>query len=331
MKIGAHVSTAGGIHTAFERASAIGAECLQMFESAPQQWGTGRFDDDEVARFREAHEASGIGPVFIHGKYLMNLASGDAKIFKTSASTLRSSLNIAGRVGAIGIIFHTGSSKGLGFEAVFEQICDASTQVLDETPPETLMIFENSAGHGDTIGGKFTELGEILRRIDNPRAKVCIDTCHAFAAGYDLSTPDAVAATVDQLDREIGLTNVAAIHCNDSKTPLGAGRDLHENIGEGHIGREGFAALATHPGLAHVPFLLEVPGYKIDGAGKGPDKPNIDLMKQFRDGVPASSIPPSPKPAPTPPKVATKSAAKASTKTAAKPAAKPAAKKTSKK
>ncbi len=285
MKIGGHVSTAGGLHTGFERAAAIGAECIQIFESAPQQWGTARIDDEQLQKYVDARDASGIAPVFIHGKYLMNLASADAKIFKTSTSTLRSSLNIAGRIGAIGVIFHTGSSKGLGFEAVFEQICEAATRVLDETPPETLMIFENSAGHGDTIGGKFNELGEILRRINNPRAKVCIDTCHAFASGYDLSSAAAVAATMETLGSEIGFENVAAVHCNDSKTALGAGRDLHENIGEGHIGRDGFAALATHPALADVPFLLEVPGYKIDGAGKGPDRPNIELMKSLRDGI----------------------------------------------
>jgi len=282
MKIGAHVSTAGGIATCFDRAAKIGAECVQIFESAPQQWGTARLDDDQVAEFRDAMAESRIEPVFIHGKYLMNLASADAKIFKTSASTLRSTLNIAGRVGALGVIFHTGSSKGLGFEAVFEQICEAAARVLDETPPETLLIFENSAGHGDTIGGKFNELGEILRRVDNPRAKVCIDTCHAFASGYDLSSAEGVAAVMDELSREIGFENVAAVHCNDSKTKLGAGRDLHENIGEGHIGRAGFEALVAHPALAAVPFLLEVPGHKLDGAGKGPDQPNIDLMKELR-------------------------------------------------
>jgi deoxyribonuclease-4 len=282
MKIGAHVSTAGGIATCFDRAAKVGAECVQIFESAPQQWGTARLDDDQVAEFRDAMAESGIEPVFIHGKYLMNLASADAKIFKTSTSTLRSTLNIAGRIGALGVIFHTGSSKGLGFEAVFEQICEAAARVLDETPPETLMIFENSAGHGDTIGGKFNELGEILRRIDNPRAKVCIDTCHAFASGYDLSSAAGVAAVMDELSREIGFENVAAVHCNDSKTKLGAGRDLHENIGEGHIGRAGFEALVAHPALAAVPFLLEVPGFKLDGAGKGPDRPNIDLMKELR-------------------------------------------------
>jgi deoxyribonuclease IV len=220
--------------------------------------------------------------VLIHGKYLMNLASADPKIFKTSASTLRSSLNIAGRIGALGVIFHTGSHKGLGYDAVLDQICDAATKVLEETPSETLMIFENSAGQGGTIGSKFEELGAILRKINNPRAKVCIDTCHAFASGYDLSSADGVAGTMEELGREIGFENVAAIHCNDSKGALGSGRDLHENIGAGHIGRDGFGALVARPELAEVPFILEVPGYRIDGAGKGPDKPNIDLMKELR-------------------------------------------------
>lgn len=283
MKIGAHLSTAGGLHTGFERAAAIGAECMQVFESAPQQWGTARLTDEAVEEFLIAKERAGIAPVLIHGKYLMNLASADPKIFKTSASTLRSSLNIAGRIGALGVIFHTGSHKGLGYDAVMEQICEAATKVLEETPSETLMIFENSAGGGGTIGSKFEELGAILRKINNPRAKVCIDTCHAFASGYDLSSTAGVAETMEALEKEIGFENVAAVHCNDSKGALGSGRDLHENIGQGHIGREGFAALVARPELADVPFILEVPGYKIDGAGKGPDKPNIDLMKELRE------------------------------------------------
>jgi len=148
------------------------------------------------------------------------------------------------------------------------------------------MIFENSAGQGGTIGSKFSDLGQILRRIDNPRAKVCIDTCHAFASGYDLSSDEGVAGVMEELEREIGAKNVAAVHCNDSKTALGAGRDLHENIGEGKIGRVGFQALMSHPALRDVPFLLEVPGYKIGGAGKGPDKPNVDLLKELRDQAP---------------------------------------------
>jgi deoxyribonuclease-4 len=282
MKIGAHVSTAGGLQTGFERAATIGAECMQVFESAPQQWGTARLTDEAVQEFLDAKAASNIEPVLIHGKYLMNLASADPKIFKTSASTLRSSLNIAGRIGALGVIFHTGSHKGLGYDAVLEQICEAATRVLDETPRETWMIFENSAGGGGTIGSKFEELGAMLRLIKNPRAKVCIDTCHAFASGYDLSSAEGVAGVMEQLGREIGFENVAAIHCNDSKTPLGAGRDLHENIGEGYIGRAGFVALLARAELADVPFILEVPGYKIDGAGKGPDKPNIDRLKEIR-------------------------------------------------
>jgi deoxyribonuclease-4 len=285
MKIGAHVSTAGGISTCFERAQNIGAECIQIFESAPQQWGTARLDDAQVQEFRDRMAETGISPVFIHGKYLMNLASADPKIFKTSASTLRSSLNIAGRIGAAGVIFHTGSHKGLGLEAVFDQICKTAQDVLAETPEETLMIFENSAGQGGTIGSQFADLGRILKSIDNPRARICIDTCHAFAAGYDLSDTAGVAAAMEELEREVGAKNVAAVHCNDSKTPLGAGRDLHDNIGEGHIGRAGFEAIVAHPAFADVPFLLEVPGYKIDGAAKGPDKPNIDLMKEIRAKV----------------------------------------------
>src|SRR5262245_48042252 len=208
MKIGAHVSTSGGLHTAYERAEAIGAECVQVFESAPQQWGTARLTDEQIDEFIKRRDASGIAPLFIHGKYLMNLASADPKIFKTSASTLRSSLNIAKRIGASGVIFHTGSHKGLGLDAVFEQICEAATRVLDETE-DAWMIFENTAGGGDTIGSQFADLGRLLKRIGNPRAKVCMDTCHAFAAGYDLSNTKGVAAAMKEFEAEIGFENLA--------------------------------------------------------------------------------------------------------------------------
>jgi deoxyribonuclease-4 len=285
MKIGAHISTAGGIHTAFDRAIAIGAECLQIFESAPQQWGTARLTDEQVHAFRDKAAETALAPIFIHGKYLMNLASADDKIFRTSASTLRSSLNIAGRIGARGVIFHTGSHKGLGLEAVFEQVCQACERVLAETPEETMLIFENSAGGGGTIGSRFEDLGEFIRRIDNPRVGVCIDTCHAFAAGYDLSNEDGVKATFDELDREIGRKNVVALHCNDSKAAVGAGRDLHDNIGDGKIGIAGFTAILGHPAVAGLPLILEVPGYKLNGAGKGPDKPNVDRLKEIRAKV----------------------------------------------
>jgi apurinic endonuclease APN1 len=161
--------------------------------------------------------------------------------------------------------------------------------VLGETPEDVWMIFENSAGQGGTMGSKFGELGEILQRINSPRAKVCIDTCHAFASGYDLSNAEGVATTFEALNREIGFESVAAFHCNDSKGGLGSGRDLHENIGEGKIGRAGFEALLARPEIQDLPLLLEVPGYRIDGAGKGPDKPNLDLMKELRSAASATA------------------------------------------
>ena len=135
--------------------------------------------------------------------------------------------SLAGRIGALGVIFHTGSHKGLGLEAVFDQICETAQKILAETPEETLMIFENSAGQGGTIGSNFADLGRILKTIGSKRAKICLDTCHAFAAGYDLSNAAGVAVAMEELEREVGIENVAAVHCNDSKTPLGAGRDSY--------------------------------------------------------------------------------------------------------
>ena len=222
MKVGAHVSTSGGLATGFERAEAIGAECMQIFESAPQQWGTAKLTDEQAEAFRardggERHRA-GVHPWQVpdepgeRGRQdLPHVAQHAPQQPEHRRPHRRASAS---------------SSTPAATKASASRRCSSRSarpapKVLDETPPETLLIFENSAGGGDTIGSKFHDLGEILRRIDNPRARVCIDTCHAFAAGYDLSTTEGVAATIEELEREIGCANVAAMHCNDSKTRAG--------------------------------------------------------------------------------------------------------------
>ena len=136
-------------------------------------------------------------------------------------------------------------------------------RVLDETPDDTWLILENSAGMGGSIGSKFSELAAIMKEVASPRLKVCLDTQHAFATGYQVATPDGLAATLDEFEREVGLANLVAVHANDSKCPLGGGVDRHENIGEGYIGREGFRVILAHPAFRDMPFLLEVPGFPV--------------------------------------------------------------------
>lgn len=278
MQIGAHVSSSGRIEKCFDRAGAIGAETIQIFASAPQSWRTTEHSDDAVAAFRSRAIECGIDSVFLHGAYLINLATGDPAHLSRSVGSLTSALETAARLAARGVIFHVGSHKGTGFEGVLPQIETAVTTVLEKTPKDTWLVLENSAGMGGSIGATFAELGAIIRGVHSERVRICLDTCHLLAAGHEIRTPGGLDATMAAFDREIGLDRLVAIHANDSKVDLGGGRDRHENIGEGFIGLEGFATMIGHPAFASLPFILEVPGFE----GNGPDQRNIDLLREIR-------------------------------------------------
>ena len=281
MKVGAHVSTAGGLSTAFKRAQDIGAETIQIFGSPPQSWRRKEPNDEETATFRARMAETGIEPVFIHAIYLINLATLNPELLAKSIDSLSFSVGLCSRIGALGIIFHVGSHKGAGFEKMLPQIVAAVQQVLEATPDDAWVILENSAGMGGSVGSKLTELGAIMRGVGSPRVKACFDTEHAYAAGYDVADKGGLEAALEELDRELGLDNLVAVHANDSKIALGAGVDRHDNIGEGHIGRKGFEVIMAHPALRDIPFLLEVPGFQ----GEGPDKENVDILKAVRAKV----------------------------------------------
>ena len=285
MLIGAHVKTIGGPASALERAVAIGAETAQIFLTPPQQWRSSKIEAVEADGFQEAHAAAGDFPIFVHGIYLINLATDDEAHLKRSTSSLKSALTSCGQLGIKGVIFHLGSHKGQGLDAVFAQICQACLEVLDVTPPEVLLILENSAGAGDNIGSKFADLGRILRQVDQDRVKVCLDTQHSYAAGYDLAAAEGLELAMTEFEQEVGFDQLAAVHANDSKVELGSGRDRHENIGQGHIGIDGFRRIMAHEAFRDVPFLLEVPGPDK----KGPDEANVNILKQLRSEVGADS------------------------------------------
>jgi apurinic endonuclease APN1 len=278
MKLGAHIKSTGGCQNVFERAAAIGAEAIQIFLSAPQQWRAPVISDEQLESFRRQLAETPL-PVFFHGVYLVNLGTEDEALLRRSVTSLTSYLEWGAKLGAQGTIFHVGSHKGAGFEAVTGQVCRLMREVLDAAPNDQLLIMENNAGQGGGIGSRFAELGAIIRGLDNDRrVRVCLDTCHAFAMGYDIASPAGCEATMAEFDREIGLDRLVAVHANDSKMPLGGVRDRHENIGDGHIGTDGFRTVLSHPAFADVPFFLEVPG--LDG--KGPDKENVDRLKRIR-------------------------------------------------
>ncbi len=281
VKIGAHVGASGGLTTAFERAQAIGAETIQIFGATPQMWRRRKIRPDECEAFQSQIAATCIEPVFIHGVYLINLATEKPELLAKSTEALAGDLRLASAIAAKGVIFHVGSHKGAGFAQVLSQISDALKEVLDETPDDAWIILENSAGMGGSVGSKLSELAAIMGAVGSPRLKVCLDTEHAYAAGYDLADRDGLEQTMAEFDREIGLAQLVAVHANDSKIALGGGVDRHDNIGEGHIGRAGFEVIMAHPAFREVPFLLEVPGFEKEG----PDKPNVDILKEIRAQV----------------------------------------------
>jgi deoxyribonuclease-4 len=278
MRVGAHVSTAGGVDKAVDRALDMGAEAVQVFTSAPQSWRRREFSAEEIAAFRARAQEVGLGPNYIHGPYLINLATPDPALLAKSVEALVLDLELCSRLGMEGVIFHLGSHKGAGLEERLGQIVDSILQVLARTPADTWLVLENSAGMGGAVGSHFPELGRIVRAAAHPRVKVCLDTQHMFAAGYDLCSRQGLEAAMEEFDREVGLERLVAVHANDSKCPLAGGIDRHENIGLGYIGREGFLNVLAHPAFRDLPFLLEVPG--MDGGG--PDRPNVEALKELR-------------------------------------------------
>ncbi|MDO8751448.1 MAG: deoxyribonuclease IV [Dehalococcoidia bacterium] len=278
MRLGAHVSTAGGLDKAVDRAAGLGAEALQCFASSPQGWAFKPIPEEQALAFRQKAQAAGIGPVFLHGIYLTNLGTEIKENLSKGITSLVNYMQVASAIGAAGVIFHGGSHKGAGYDGIFKQTVDSLKTVLAQSPHDVLLIIENAAGMGNHIGSKFHEIGRIMQAVGDSRMKVCLDTQHTFAAGYSIVTPEGVDETIKEFDREIGLTNLAAVHANDSKTPFQSGVDRHENIGQGQMGADAFVAIMGHPAFRDVPFILEVPGFE----NKGPDKQNMDILKELR-------------------------------------------------
>lgn len=275
--LGAHVEARHGLHNAFPNAAAMGAEAIQVHPTPPGFWGSPKLDPERIETFRKAAAEAGSPPFYFHAVYLINLAGSDATMRSRSESTLTGYMRAADELGISGVIFHTGSHKGAGFDKTLPQIRDHLLRVMERADPQhARLLIENNAGLGGCVGAKFEEVREMLDAVGDPRIGVCFDTCHAFASGYDVRDEATARATIDELDRVIGLDKVDAIHTNDSQTGLGSNRDRHANIGDGAIGEEGFRALLHDPRLQDKPFILEVPG-----TGEGPDKANLDVLKRL--------------------------------------------------
>jgi len=277
MYIGAHLSAAGGIHTAVDRAEAIGAESLQLFTQSPRAWRPTNHDPANFARFRERRAEVGLHGVLCHALYLCNLAAPNDEVYEKSIAAMRSTMEVASAIGADAVVFHIGSHLGSGFEHALERVVPALEQVVELTTDETWLLMENAAGTGGTIGRSIDELATVFDRLDHHRRLgICLDSCHLYASGVDVTDLARLDALLDEVDATIGLDRLRALHVNDSATALGSNRDRHANIGEGLLG-EGLGVFLANPRLQGLPAVIETDGPD----GKGPDANELRKAKEI--------------------------------------------------
>jgi deoxyribonuclease-4 len=276
VEFGAHMSASGGIDTAIDRIEAAGGDCVQVFTQSPRMWRPTNHKPEAIERFRARHEEAGIGGVVCHALYLCNLAAPDDTIWKKSIATIGSTLDAADAIGADAVIFHVGSHLGAGVEVGLDRATKALARILERHVGDTWLCMENSAGTGGTIGRSLEELTTLLDRADrHPRLGVCLDSCHLWASGYDVTKPKAVDELVRSVDAGIGLDRLRALHVNDSATPLGSNRDRHANMLEGLMG-ENLGAFLAHPAFQELSCYLEVPGENRSG-------PNAAEIQKLRE------------------------------------------------
>ena len=274
---GAHVSTSGGIHTAIDRAEAIGGESLQIFTQSPRTWRQTNHDPANFERFKERRAEAGIQGVVCHALYLVNLATPDEEIYEKSVTTLMNTVDVACAIEADGVVFHVGSHLGAGFEAGLEHVVPALERALERCSETTWLLIENSAGAGGTIGRSVDELAVLVDRLDrHPRLGICLDSCHLWVSGVDVTDRMALDVCVDEVEERIGLDRLRALHVNDAGAPFDSNRDRHANLGEGEIA-EGMSVFLGHPKLQELPTILEVPGPD----GHGPDANEIQKLRDL--------------------------------------------------
>lgn len=259
-RLGAHMSTAGGLETAFDRGETVGCDTMQVFTKNNRQWQAPPIEEAEAEAFRQRRLRSNIKPVFAHAIYLLNLASKRAETREKSCRGLVDELRRAEQLGLDWVVMHPGSHGGQGEEAGLQLVAEGLCRALEAAPGTVLLALEGTAGQGSSLGHTFAHLGELIDRADgHPRLAVCLDTCHLFAAGIDLRRAEIVDGMVAELEAEVGLERLVCLHLNDSAAGLGQRRDRHAHIGEGKLGLTAFANVLNHPRLAHLPMVLETP------------------------------------------------------------------------
>jgi deoxyribonuclease-4 len=273
--LGAHCS--GGIKKALDRAGELGVDAMQLFVQSPRTWRFPEHDPADLAAFRERRRELGIGGVLVHALYLVNLASPNEDFYSKSVSTLRSTMDAACAIEADAVVFHVGSHQGAGFDAGLERVVPALAQALERSSDTTWLLIENSAGAGGTIGRSIDELAALYEALGgHPRLGVCLDSCHLWVSGFDVTDRDELDRLLGDLDARVGLDRLRALHVNDAQAPLGSNRDRHANIGDGLMG-EKLGVFLGHPALQGLPAVLEVPGPE----NHGPDEGEVRKLREL--------------------------------------------------
>ncbi len=282
MLYGAHVSSSGGISKAIDRAEELGCDAVQVFTQSPRMWRPTTHADDEVARFRARRDEAGIGSVVCHALYLVNLASPDPEVHRKSVDALRATLRAAGSIGSEAVVFHVGSRLGAGLDDALERIVPPLHQLLELTDENLWLCLENCAGAGGTIGRSVDELAAIVDAVGrHDRLGVCLDSCHWWASGVDVTDPAVLDRAVMELDELVGLDRLRCLHVNDAASGLGSNLDRHASVDAGEMGR-GLGAFLAHPAFQHLPAILETPGPE----GRGPDAEEVHRLRELhRRGV----------------------------------------------
>jgi len=276
MRIGAHVSIAGRIDEAIDRAVSLGCETIQIFSRNPRGWSAKPFTEEEVAEFRRKRKLNDIWPILVHIPYLSNLATPDDRLWKISISSYIEDIKRTDALSAEFFITHLGAHTGSGEKAGINRFCDGMKTVLKKAKPKTTILLETCAGQGTSLGHSFEHIASMIKKIKSKRIGVCWDTCHLYAAGYDIASAKGLNKTVKDFEKKVGLKYLKAIHLNDAKKPLGSHVDRHEHIGKGEIGEDGMKRILRHPKLRDLPFVLETPK-----EGPNDDTDNIRTTKRL--------------------------------------------------
>ncbi len=276
MLFGAHVSAAGGISKAIDRVEEIGGNAVQVFTQSPRMWKPTAHTEEETERFRQRRREARVKAVSCHALYLVNLASADVEIREKSRVALRATMQTARDLGADAVVFHVGSHLGYGFDEAVDVVTPAIADLLELTTDDLWLCMENAAGAGGTIGRSVAELSALCDALDqHPRLGVCLDSCHWWASGVDVSDPAELDAALVEVDERIGLERVRVLHVNDSQTPLGSNRDRHDRVGHGLIG-DGLATFLGHPAFQSLPAITET------WEDRGSETEDLDLMRRLQ-------------------------------------------------